>query len=172
MPDPGPASGGESAGEALARARVHARRAVGEALAAVRALLDAASLGWSGQPSEAHRSLRGLAELLDQQAERFLDGDGVVPSAVLQAILDALDQEIARWEKRAERDSEARAVLRTFLGLRELLWEFGFRRPEPSPPSERPGETKRPASGRRRRSPAATTAPQRPGRVQRVDVKG
>lgn len=162
---------GESAAEALARARLHARRALGEALAAVHALVDAAALGWSGRPSQAHAGLRGFADLLDEQSRHFLEGEGVVPSAVVQAILDALDQEIARWEQRAERDAEARAVLRTFLGLREILWEFGFRRPDPSASPDRPEAKSRP-SERRRRSPAATAAPKRPGRVQRVDVQG
>jgi len=40
-------------GEALARARNHARLAAAEALAAVRALLDAASLAAAGAPSDA-----------------------------------------------------------------------------------------------------------------------
>ena len=59
---------GETAAQALERARAHARCAVAEALATVRALLDAASIGWSGRPSEAHAALRGIAELLDEQA--------------------------------------------------------------------------------------------------------
>jgi len=71
----------------------------------------------------------------------------------------ALDAEIARWEKRAAADGDARAVLRAFLGLRELLWEVGVRpRPEPAAPPA--------ARGRK-------AGPDRPqGRVQRVHVEG
>ena len=166
----------ETAAEALARARTHARRAVGEAIQAARALLDAAALGWSGRPSEAHASLRGIAEVLDQQARRFADGGGDLPAPVMDAVLEALDHEIARWERRAASDPDARAVLRTFLGLREILWEFGLRRGKsgesagsPSPPEE-PARRK---ATRRRKGPSSKKAgPDRRPRVQRVDVKG
>jgi hypothetical protein len=47
---------------------------------------------------------------------------------LLDSIADALDAEIVRWEQLAADDLEARSVLRAFLGLRELLWEFGVRR--------------------------------------------
>jgi hypothetical protein len=159
----------ETAAAALERARSHARRAVGEAIQAARALLDAASLGWSGRPSEAHAALRDLANLLDRQAARFRDGEGAVPASVLEAALEALDQEIARWEGRATSDPEARAVLRTFLGLREILWEFGLRRDAAAPVEGPP----RPTRTRGGRGAAARKAPPSPrGRVQRIDVKG
>jgi len=192
--DPSRASGTrsdpETASEALLRAQTHARRAIGEALAALRALLDAASLGVSGRPSQANAALRAISELLDEQSRSFREGEAGVPAPVMGAILDALDQEIGRWEKRASRDADARAVLRTFLGLREILWEFGFRR-HGEEPSERSGGA-RDAAGARSdpRDPADESAtaetdgsrsarpragdrtPKRRSRVQRVDVQG
>ena len=184
----GPASR-ETAAQALERAQAHARRALGEALASVRALLDAASIGWSGKPSEAHSALRGIAELLDEQSARIQDGQGAVPAPVMNAVLEALDQEIGRWEKRAASDSEARAVLRTFLGLREILWEFGLRRnvsQEPSnpTPTQKKASTATSASqgGKVRatrrnetpnKNPDTASGRRRGGRrVQRVDVRG
>jgi hypothetical protein len=177
---PPAAPGEETAAEALDRARSHARRAIGEAFAALRALIDAASLGWSGRPSEAHAALRGISQLLEEQAQRFQDGEAGVPAAVMNAIVGALDQEIARWEKRASLDPDARAVLRTFLGLREILWEFGLRRDDTSPmkksakegPEEKASPAKKRAPRKRSTSPRAGTAPpKRRTRVQRVDVQ-
>lgn len=173
-PGPGSRSAGapstETAAQALERARLHARRAVGEALAAARALLDAAALGWSGRPSQAHTSLRTIAELLDEQAARFAGGRGAVPAPMLDAMLEALDQEIERWERRATTDPDARAVLRTFLGLREIFWELGLRRDEPEDAKGAAARPRRQASRKGRGKPAG--GPRRPGRVQRVDVQG
>ena len=67
----------------------------------------------------------------------------------------------------AGNDAEARAVLRAFLGVREILWEFGVRNARPNNKGET--ETKAPkpdGSGKPRRS-----AKKRP-RVQRVRVEG
>ena len=61
---------------------------------------------------------------------------------------------------------DARAVLRTFLGLREILWEFGFRRDQATRSETQP-EKGAERSTRRRAAGAARRA-----RVQRVDVKG
>ena len=166
----GTEASGETASEALERARAHAERALGEALAAARALLDAAAIGWSGRPSEEHAALRGIAEVLDEQSARFGESLGGVPASMVSAIVDALDEEIARWERRAGTDPDARAVLRTFIGLREILWEFGLR-------GSAPGEAESPPR-RSRRKPIQTSrgkpgsGPRRPGRVQRVDVQG
>jgi hypothetical protein len=188
----GSGAANESAAQALERARTHAQRALSEALASVRALLDAASIGWSGKPSEAHAALRGIAELLDEQAARIQTGQAGVPAPVMNAVLEALDHEIERWEKRASTDSEARSVLRTFLGLREILWEFGLRREttaEPEKPTQRTrtasrqtarkAAQKRPAARATRRTPVpdGDTTPKSPPagrvrRVQRVEVKG
>lgn len=159
----------ETATEALERAGRHARRALGESLAAARALLDAAAIAWSGRPSEAHAALRGLADLLDQQSARLTDSKGDVPAPVMNAVLEALDHEIERWEQQAREDPDARAVLRTFLGLREILWEFGLRRDTPhedAAPATRP---RRPDARAGRAKPGS--GPRRPGRVQRVEVK-
>ena len=67
--------------------------------------------------------------------------------------------EIERWEARSARDPDARAVLRAFLGLRELLWELGLR-------SDAKAE---PESGNRRDSPPRPARKAR--RVQRFDVE-
>ena len=115
-----------SALAALERAREHARRAVSEALNALHAVVDAASLAATGAPAEAHRGLALLARTLDDMAAAVGQGEG---ASLLAAVADALDAEIDRWEQRAEADPEARAVLRAYLGLRELLWELGVRRP-------------------------------------------
>lgn len=147
--------------EALARARDHGRGAAAEALAAVHALLDAAALATSGQASQAHRLLGPLARLLERLAADLDRSRGEPSEALLTSVAEALDAEIARWEKRAQDDADARAVLRAFLGLREVLWEFGVRQGRPSDSgTERPRQRR--ASGPR---PARR-------RVQRVPVEG
>lgn len=163
-----------SAEEALARARQHARRALREAVAALRALLDAGSLAAVGAPAGRQPGLDVLARGLDELAG-VLDPAGPGPAAPLvEAVADALDQEIGRWESRAARDPEARAVLRAFLGLREILWEFGIRRPEGAAPESEPAVRTPSGVGR----PAAEGAddagdtPVRRRRVQRVRVRG
>ena len=132
----------------------------------VRALLDAASLLASGEPSQAHRLLGPLAGLLEDLSARLDRGAEATPAPILAAITEALDVEIARWEQRAGDDPGARAVLRAFLGLRELLWEFGVGR---RPAEERPRETPDPprAASRTTRS----SQPRRGSRVQRVPVE-
>lgn len=147
--------------EALGRARDHGRAAAAEALAAVRALLDAAALATSGETSEAHRLLSPLASLLEGLSSE-LEAPGARSAPVLEALADALDAEIARWEIRAREDADARAVLRAFLGVRELLWELGVRRREQTQ-DESAGPSKRPRQGPRGRGPR---------RVQRVPVEG
>ena len=148
--------------EALERARSHARAAGIELLAALRALIDAAALGWSGRPSEAHSALGAIARSLDGVSAR-LEGEWTgLPAPAMQAVLRALDLEIARWEQRSAEDAEARAVRRTFLGLREILWEIGVRRDGQPAPAARGKGPSEPAS-----------APPRPRRrVQRVDIRG
>ena len=125
----------------------------------LRALLDAAALASAGTPSEASRVFGPLARLLDELAAQ-LGGDAPLPSSVLAAIAEALDVEIARWEQRAREDADARAVLRAFLGLREVLWEFGVR----AGGKASDADPKPPASGRTRARPRR--------RVQRVRVEG
>ena len=113
--DPGTAAArNETAAQALQRARAHALRAVGEALAAAQAIVDAASIGVAGRKDAAHPVLRGLSELLDEQSRRLREDGSQVPVPVMTAILDALDQEIARWEKRAERDAALHGLLSAF----------------------------------------------------------
>lgn len=139
--------------QALERARRHARAAAAEALEAARALLDAAALLTSGAPADRNRVLASLAQGLETLTAQLAPGDGEAPPELLRALTDALDAEIARWEARADDDAEARAVLRAFLGVRELLWELGVR----------------PARGKRSRG---ATPVRRRRAVERVPVQG
>ena len=82
---------------------------------------------------------------------------------ILDQQVGELEAEIERWEARAGDDPEARAVLRAFLGLRELLWEFGIR-PSGSRTGSETGNSFRSRRGTARRS--------RPRRVQRVEIEG
>jgi hypothetical protein len=157
----------ESATEALARARKHTHLAISEALAAARALLDASSLALSGEPSENNAVLGTIARILEGFRGTF-DGGAATgeAAALLRSIAEALDTEIARWQARAESDPEARAVLRAFLGLRELLWEFGIRRE--ADPSECDGDPPRGA----RKAGRSNSKRRKRSRVQRVTVEG
>jgi hypothetical protein len=171
----------KSVEEALSQARRHARAAAVEATAAVRALLDAAALGSTGRLSEDVRGLQAVGAVLDDVHGWLERGEG--NTAVVVALAEALEAEIRRWEARSADDSEARAVLRAFLGLRELLWELGVRArsaepaaPEPAPqraaegaPAPVPPESE-PARDRaesRKPRQAARTA-----RVHRIPVEG
>ena len=85
----------------------------------------------------------------------------MITAAGVVAYAGAIDDEIALWEERARNNTDARTILRAFLGLRELLWEFGVRSPEtPSEPDAATRPTPR-KSARRRRTP----------RVQRVSIE-
>lgn len=166
----GPATGGgtqtgsESVEQALARARDHAASSVREAVAAIGALLDAAALAFDGEPADANRLLGPAARVLEGLRERLDAAGSGDAAALLQAVAEALDEEITRWEERARRDPDARPVLRAFLGLRELLWEFGVRSGARQTETNGPGARGARRSGRakRRRGP----------RVQRVPIEG
>jgi len=108
----------------MERAHSHAQLALSETVAVVRALLDILSLVVTGVPAARNQNLRELAQLLDQFSSSLAASAASPPS---QMLLDALDAQIARWERRSKNDPDARAVLRAFLGLREILWESGFR---------------------------------------------
>jgi hypothetical protein len=109
---------------ALDRARSHSQLALSEAVATARALIDAASIGLTGQPTHLNPFLSDLAAALDRYSAGLATA---ATSPSLQAVLDALDAQIQRWEQRSHNDPDARGVLRAFLGLREILWESGFR---------------------------------------------
>ena len=119
-------------------------------------------------PSEASRLLAPLAQLLENLAQGLAPDSDALSAPLLEALADALDAEIARWEARARDDAEARAVLRAFLGVRELLWELGLRRGARAPdaPGAAPGDPG-PAHG----PPTPRPVRRRP-RVQRVPVQG
>jgi hypothetical protein len=157
----------ERAADAVARARRHTHAAIAEALAAARAMLDASSLTLSGEPSANNAVLGPIARILDGLRAEFDESVTTgEAAALLRSIAEALDAEIARWEARAETDSDARAVLRAFLGLRELLWEFGIRRKSDASEGEE-------ASTRAARKKGRSTSKQRKQpRVQRVTVEG
>ena len=163
----GEAAPPESAAEALARARRHTHTAIAEALAAIRALLDASSLALTGEASAANAILGPLARILEGLRAEF-DGGAATgeAAALLRSIAEALDAEIARWQARAESDPEARAVWRAFFGLRELLWEFGIRR-EP----EASGSEKAAKPAARKKGRPTSTRGKKP-RVQRVTIEG
>lgn len=140
-----------SVSEALSRAGRHARNAVSESILAVRALLDAISLLQGGAPAASNRALEQVAVWLEQLAAGVA-GDGGRDESLTRALAEALDLEIERWERRAREDPDARAVLRAFLGVRELLWELGIRpQPKRGAPEETRPASKRKGKGTRRR---------------------
>ncbi len=159
-----------SAEEALDRARRHALTALAEGVAALRSLVDAASLATTGVPGAAHAPLSDALGWIDAAAARARSEAGQPGALWVDTIADALDDEIERWETRARHDPEARAVLRAFLGVREILWEFGLR-PHAAAPAEAP------ASPRAERAAAAgsrapRSARRKATRLQRVPIEG
>jgi len=153
-------AGIDALSQALGRANLHAQRALSEGIAAARALLDIASLGVWGAPAESNRSLGEIAKMLDQLTDTLAGDPDAASRGPLRAVLDSLEVQIARWEERSHDDPDARAVLRLFLGLREVLWEFGLR-PSDAAEKQTPDLARTPAS-----------APSRRSRVQRVDIRG
>jgi len=159
--------------EALGRAREHALTAAMELGAAARALLDAASISATGAPSEAHLGLRLVSRALEELV-RALGRSRRAPASLMEALADALDAEIARWEQRGDEDPEARAVLRAYLGVREILWELGVRRGPAQNgrgPARGRGEARRGADGGAEMPTPRRPAAARP-RLQRVPVEG
>jgi hypothetical protein len=163
----------ENVAEALKRARLHGRAAAAESFAAVRALIDAAALTSGGRASDASRLLGPIAKLFESLGNDLgsnaIDGS----TRVLESIASAIDDEIAVWDERARTDTEARTVLRAFLGLREVLWEFGVRRAGPTPgrgaaDKGQPGARPRTETRNRTTRTTRTTRP----RIQRVPVQG
>ena len=126
---------------------------------AARKLMDALSILLSDEPVIRHAAPDSPIGLLAQAIERWAGTvrgpEPVYPSPELGAILEALDTEITRWEKRAKDDPEARVVLRAFLGMREILWELS------TPPGrQRP----RSRSGRRKEGNSSRKAGLEPSR--------
>jgi len=143
--------------EAIARAREHGRLALAEAAAAARCLLDAAALATTGAPSEAHAGLRRAADWLARGESLARDASGRRAQRWMQEVAGALDAEIARWEASSRDDPEARAVLRAFLGVREILWEIGLR-PQAAGGGAQRGDAERSSSGRAANAAAAVDA--------------
>jgi hypothetical protein len=101
-------------------------------VATLQALLDAAALGLTGRASERDALLGPLSRSLAELRALLAPDASLSASSLLGALFDALDAEIARWELRSREDPDARAVLRAFLGVREILWEIGARGDEPA----------------------------------------
>lgn len=184
----------------MGTAVVHARGALTEGLLAARALLDAVSIALFGEPadldpaavrggSNARLAIAAMARGIDELALLSATANHGHSEAVLAAVLDALEGEITRWEARSREDPDARAVLRAFLGLREILWEFGVRPSDSGDadrsdtrsrqtPRERDGAASsgRSSGGSPAKDPGrprrATPGRRSPPRVQRVKVEG
>jgi len=163
---PGPEAP-ETVEEALSRARRHGRAAAAESVAALQALLDAAALGLAGRAAEQDALLGPLSRSLEELRALLAPDASLSASSLLGALFDALDAEIARWELRSHEDPDARAVLRAFLGVREILWEIGARGDEPAASAQGGGAD--PGSAR---EPARGAHPRGRPRVQRVPVEG
>lgn len=115
----------ESVEEALARARRHGRAAASEGLAALQALLEAGALSAGRAVDEG--SLATLRDTL-ARVRRWLDPEGGRDAAsVLDGVSQALDEEIQRWEEKSKDEPDARTILRAFLAVREVVWEFTSR---------------------------------------------
>jgi len=153
--------------EALRRSAHHARNAVAEALLAAHALLDAVALGLTGRAASATQAsgargagpLATLSGRIEALAGLVRAEEAGLPEAWADALLDALESEIARWETRAADDRDARAVLRAFLGLREVLWELGVRGRGAGPGAARGGAARRHAGAAPRSGEAREGAP-------------
>ena len=153
--------------EALAEARKHAQRAAAESAAALRALLDAAALATYGETATAGR-LAPLAEALERIAAWLHPEGEEGGEAVLRALADGLDAEIARWEAKSREDPEARSVLRAFLAVREVLFEMSTRFATPREDAAAPSEH----ADTEERSPRPRRARRARRRVERVAVEG
>jgi hypothetical protein len=147
--------------QALQRARMHLRNSMLEGLEGLRALLEAVAHA-SGQTSASTDSLIGqiqtqIEDLISMVRDR---ASFVLPKIVLLPLNEAVETEIKRWQERAKHDPDARLVLRAFLGMRELIWEFSHPR----------GGADGPAETRTKRTPKKPAEPTR-NRVQRFDIE-
>ena len=136
----------------------------------MRALVDAGSLAATGASGDAHEAIAPALGWLRDLADRARTGAGRPGAAWADAVAEALDDEIERWEERSRHDPEARAVLRAFLGVRELLWEFGLRSQERDTQPRRREPARASASTDPAR-PRATRAAN-PVRLERVPIEG
>ncbi len=148
----------ETPAQALERAGRHARVAAAESVAALEALLDAACLAAAGEPGR--RALPPVAAALAELRRLLAEPGAPGGDRLIAALLEAIEGEIARWEQRGGEDPDARAVLRAFLGMREILWEIGVRAPRQGEPSSR------------RKPPREPRPRPRKTRLQRVKVEG
>ena len=129
-------------GEALGRAAAHGRRALSEALAALGALIEAGGRAALGPEAEQHEWLQPVLASLEGLRSSLEDDEDRDARDLLASVHAAVDEQIHHWERQSEKDPSARSVLRAFLAVRELLWEFGARGPDESGSSQ-PGEGRR-----------------------------
>lgn len=129
-------------GEALGRAAAHARRALSEALAALAALIEAGGRAALGPEAEKQEWLQPVLASLEGLRSSLEDADDRDARDLLASVHAAVDEQIRHWEGQSDQDPSARSVLRAFLALRELLWEFGARGPDEAD-SPAPGEGRR-----------------------------
>lgn len=147
---------------AIARARIHLEHSLVEGLEAANALFEAATVASGREPEEAQQLAGEIARAI-RALMSAARSDGLLDRAasVITPIEQALAAEIKRWEERSKSDPGARPVLRAFLALREMLWEFGVRAAE--------------TDGQKANAAAEPTAPPTPEparpRVQRFDIE-
>ncbi len=154
----------QQADDALTRARMHLRRATLEGLEAAHALLEAAGQATGLDRTDAGALSAEIARGLERLLGEIRDGGRFeLPPSLATPLDEALSREIERWEARSKQDPDARPVLRAFLGLRELLWEFGL---GPAGAKSAPKKD--------RADPKSSPDPPERGRsrVQRFDVEG
>lgn len=180
-PKSGPTSGqksktDDSVRQAIERATHHAGLALAEGVASTRALLDAASIGVTGESAQTRPHLAEFAKALDQISDALSGQASSISSSALTALLEALETEISRWEVRSKTDDDARAVLRAFLGLREFFWELGVRpkagegdRPLAKRDPQRPRESEAAKAAKANSSGGTTRGTPR---VQRIVIEG
>jgi hypothetical protein len=119
--------------------------------------MDALSIHLVDEPVAIHAAADSPLGMLSETLENWVENLGREPAEpirkVLATLLDAIDQQIDLWEARSRSDPDARRVLRAFLGLREIIWEF------------RPSEPRRPAATKKEPGPTPASAGIRsPGR--------
>lgn len=143
-----------------------------EGLEAARTLLETA-LRANGLHTVAPESLAGeIGRSLDALISALREGTPFrLPPALAAPLYRALEAEILRWETRSKTDPDARPVLRAFLGLREILWEFGVRAPGDSEPTPEAQREETQAAARDAQPPHEQAKPDS-ARIQRFDIEG
>jgi len=147
--------------QALERARAHLRQSMLEGLEGIRALLEAAALATEGTRPPAESLTGQIQAQIEDLLSALRDSASFsLPRAMAEPLSDAVEAEIRRWEERAKNDPDARLVLRAFLGMRELIWEFSNR-----------GDDVHEQAGKRAKHTPPKANPATRERVQRFDIE-